>query len=259
MNLENLSASLEGKTLVVTLNRPAKLNAINIQTLAELREVMQEVAENAEIGGMILTGAGEKAFAAGADIAEFAEVNELTGRKFAESGQDTFFMLENSAKPVIGAVNGYALGGGCELAMACHMRVATANARFGQPEVSLGLIPGYGGTQRLTQLVGKGKAMEMILTGDTIGAEEALVLGLVNHVVSSQEELMAKCHQILNKIYTKAPIAVGNAIECINAVYAADDGYQKEANSFANCCKTADYIEGTAAFLEKRTPAFMNR
>jgi len=259
MNLENLGTSLVGKTLVVTLNRPVKLNALNIKTLAELREVMQEVAENAEIRGMILTGAGDKAFAAGADIAEFADVNELTGRKFAESGQDTMFMLENSSKPVIAAVNGYALGGGCELAMACHMRVATENAKFGQPEVSLGLIPGYGGTQRLTQLIGKGKAMEMILTGDTMGAAEALSLGLVNHVAPTQEELMAKCHQILDKIYTKAPIAVGNAIDCINAVYTSDDGYQKEANSFANCCKTADYKEGTSAFLEKRTPEFMNR
>ena len=259
MNLENLSTSMEGKTLVVTLNRPAKLNALNLKTITELKEVMQEVAENAEIAGMILTGAGEKAFAAGADIAEFADVNELTGRKFAENGQEIFFLLENSAKPVIAAVNGYALGGGCELAMACHMRVATANAKFGQPETSLGLIPGYGGTQRLTQLIGKGKAMEMILTGDTIGADEALMLGLVNHVVANREELMTKCHQILNKIYTKAPIAIANAIECINAVYTADDGYQKEANSFANCCKTADYKEGTTAFLEKRTPEFMNR
>jgi enoyl-CoA hydratase len=180
----------------------------------------------------------------------------VNARSFAERGQEVFSMIESCTKPVIAAVNGFALGGGCELAMACHLRVASESARFGQPEVNLGLIPGYGGTQRLTQLIGKGKAMELLMTADMIGAAEAKSLGLVNHVVS-QEELLSKCMEILGKIMTKAPLAIGLVIDCVNAAYDKDeDGYQTEANSFARCCSSQDFVEGTNAFLEKRKPSF---
>jgi enoyl-CoA hydratase len=196
---------------------------------------------------------------AGADISEIAELSEVNARNFAERGQEVFSMIEHCNKPVIAAVNGFALGGGCELAMACHIRVASNNARFGQPEVNLGIIPGYGGTQRLTQLIGKGKAMELMMTGDMVPAQEAFELGLVNHV-TSQEELLPKCHEIMQKILTKAPLAIGLVIECVNAVYTKDeDGYQTEANSFARCCTSQDFIEGTNAFLEKRKPVFTGR
>lgn len=256
-DLKNLVLERDGSTLIVTINRPDKLNALNVETVEEFNTVFQEVYDNPEILGVILTGSGEKAFAAGADIKEIAALNEMNGRKFAENGQEVFGQIENCPKPVIAAVNGYALGGGCELAMACHMRVATTNARFGQPEVNLGVIPGYGGTQRLTHLVGKGKAFELMMTGDQVKADEALRLGLVNHVVESQEELLAKCKEILAKVAQKAPLAVGMVVTCINAVYSNEEnGYQTEANSFSNCIKSEDFKEGTKAFLEKRTPTF---
>lgn len=259
MDFQNLILERDGRTLVIRLNRPAKLNALNIATIEELGLAIQVAYDDAAVAGVILTGEGEKAFAAGADIAEIADLTELEGRQFSEKGQEVFAMFENCPKPVIAAVNGFALGGGCELAMACHMRVAVEKAKFGQPEVNLGLIPGYGGTQRLTQLVGKAKAMELTLTGDYLSAAEAHALGLVNHVVGTPAELMAKCQEILAKIYTKGPIAVGLAIECINAVYTADDGYQIEANHFAACLRTEDFLEGTAAFLEKRAPQFKHK
>jgi enoyl-CoA hydratase len=243
----------------ITINRVSKLNALNLETMAEIKEAVVEIYNNTRIKAAIITGQGDKAFVAGADISEIAGLSELNGRKFAEQGQDTFALIENSNKPFIAAVNGFALGGGCELAMACQMRIATANAKFGQPEVNLGIIPGYGGTQRLTQLVGKGKALELLLTADVIGADEAFNLGLVNYVVPSQAELMPKCLEILKKILTKAPIAIGHVISCVNAVYNDDDGYQTEANSFGNCCKSEDFHEGTTAFLEKRKPVFHNR
>ncbi|MEQ8573061.1 MAG: enoyl-CoA hydratase-related protein, partial [Fulvivirga sp.] len=185
-----------------------------------------------------------------------ATLNEMNARKFAEKGQEVFSSIENCPKPVIAAVNGFALGGGCELAMACHMRVATSNAKFGQPEVNLGVIPGYGGTQRLTQLVGKGKAFELMMTGDMVSAEEALSLGLVNHVVQTQEELHELCGKILGKITSKAPLAIGMVVNCINANFSNEDGYQTEANDFAHCTTTKDFKEGTSAFLEKRKPSF---
>jgi enoyl-CoA hydratase len=259
MEYKNLLLERQGRTQIIRLNRPAKLNALNAETIEELGIAIQNVYDDADVFGVILTGEGEKAFAAGADIAEIAELTELTARKFSERGQEIFAMFENSAKPVIAAVNGWALGGGCEVAMACHMRVAVAKAKFGQPEVNLGIIPGYGGTQRLTQLVGKCKAMELILTGDNLTAVEAKALGLVNHVVETHEELLPKCHEILEKIYTKGPIAVGLSIDCINAIYTAEDGYQTEANHFAACSRTEDFLEGTAAFLEKRPPIFKNK
>lgn len=257
----NLSLLLDPNTDILTIkvNRPSKMNALNVATIEELRRVMEYVDDEPDVRGVIITGDGEKAFVAGADISEIAELNEMNGRKFAEKGQEVFRSIEECSKPVIAAVNGFALGGGCELAMACHMRVATANARFGQPEVNLGIIPGYGGTQRLTQLVGKGKAFELMMTGDMINAAEAKQLGLVNHVVETYAELIPKCEEILNKILAKAPLAVARVIDCVNAFYNDENGYQTEANSFANCCKSDDFREGTTAFLEKRKAEFKGK
>ena len=233
------------------------MNALNIETIEEIKLAFQAVYDDNAIKGVIITGEGEKAFVAGADISEIAILTELNGRKFAENGQEVFAAIENCHKPVIALVNGFALGGGCELAMACHMRIALSNARFGQPEVNLGILPGYGGTQRLTQLIGKSKSFELSMTGDMLKAEEAKELGLVNYVFESRDEALTKCTEILNKIASKAPLAIGMVIDCINAVYNEDEnGYQTEANSFANCCKTDDFKEGTSAFLEKRKPVF---
>lgn len=255
----NLKLEQQDGILTITVNRASKMNALNIETVQEIKEAMQEVYDDENIKGVIITGDGEKAFVAGADISEIAELNELNGRRFAERGQETFDLIEYCTKPVIAAVNGFALGGGCELAMACHIRVASDNARFGQPEVNLGIIPGYGGTQRLTQLVGKGKALELMMTGDMITAQEAYGYGLVNHVVP-QGELMNKCREIMNKITAKAPLAVGLVIDCVNAVYDKEEqGYQTEANSFSRCCGSQDFKEGTQAFLAKRKPAFSGR
>lgn len=243
--------------LIITINRVDKLNSLNVATVEELRIAIQTVYDDKEIKGVIITGKGDKAFVAGADIAEIAELNEVNGRKFSENGQEVLALIENCHKPIIAAVNGYALGGGCELAMACHLRVAVETAKFGQPEVSLGIIPGYGGTQRLTQLIGKGKATELLMTGDMISAQKAKKWGLVNHVVNTREELMWKCEEILEKITSKAPLAVGMIVTCLNAFYTHDEnGFQTEANSFASCCKSEDFKEGTEAFLEKRKPIF---
>ncbi len=259
MQFENLLLSLHEGVLTITINREKKLNALNIQTIEELSQAFDYVYDTAEVKAVILTGAGEKAFVAGADIAEIAALTDINARKFVENGQSVFARIENCPKVVVAAINGFALGGGCELAMACHLRVAADNARFGQPEVNLGVIPGYGGTQRLPILIGKTKAMELILTGDIIQAPEALALGLVNYAVPATE-LLAKCHEIIAKILTKAPPAIGNAISAINAVYHSGvNGYQSEANAFANCCKTLDFKEGTAAFMEKRKPVFQGK
>lgn len=256
-NYQNLKfVNIDG-IVHLTINRPDKLNALNIQTIEEINQAFHEIYDNSDIKGVVLTGEGEKAFVAGADISEIADLSEVNARKFAENGQEVFAMIENCHKPVVALVNGFALGGGCELSMACHMRVATANARFGQPEVNLGLIPGYGGTQRLTQLVGKAKSFELSMTGDMIKADEAKSLGLINYVCEGKEEALQKSLEILNKISAKAPVAVGMVIDCINAVYQSDEnGYQTEANGFSACVKTEDFKEGTSAFLEKRKPAF---
>lgn len=255
-----LTTNLENGVCTITISRPDSLNALNRKTIEELGGAIQEVYDNPEIKGVIITGAGKKAFVAGADIKEVAELTELNARKFAETGQEVFTLIEQCEKPVIAAVNGFALGGGCELAMACHMRIASGNAKFGQPEVTLGIIPGYGGTQRLTQLIGKGKAIELITTGDIISATEAKTLGLVNDVVESPEGLNEAALKILQKIMSKAPLAVGMAIHCINSHYSLkEDGYQTEANSFSNCTKTADFKEGTRAFIEKRKPDFKGK
>ncbi len=254
---KNIKLDYKNAILTITINRPDQLNALNVATIEELKWAMDQAYEDNNIKGIIITGAGPKAFVAGADIKEIASLNELNSRKFAENGQEVFMAIENCEKPVIAAVNGFALGGGCELAMACHLRVATENAKFGQPEVNLGLIPGYGGTQRLTQLVGKGKALELMMTGDMLSANEAKSLGLVNHVVADQDALLQKCEEILSKIAQKAPLAVGLVINCVNAVFDSEEnGYQTEANSFARCCQSDDFKEGTSAFIEKRTPSF---
>lgn len=253
----HLKTELDEGVLTITISRPESLNALNAETLAEIRSVMDEVYNSKDIKGAIFIGEGAKAFVAGADIKEIAELNELNARKFAENGQEIFSLIEECEKPIIAAVNGFALGGGCELAMACHVRIAMVNAKFGQPEVNLGIIPGYGGTQRLTQLVGKGKALELMMTGDMITAEEALKLGLVNHVVASREELMDLSLKIMNKILSKAPLAIGMVVNCVNAFFSAEEnGYQTEANSFSHCTKTHDFKEGTSAFIAKRKPEF---
>ena len=256
-NYHNLKFEIIDGIAQLTINRPDKLNALNIQTIEEINTAFQDIYDNPEIKAVIVTGAGEKAFVAGADISEIADLTSMNARKFAESGQEVFASIENCHKPVVALVNGFALGGGCELAMACHMRVATANARFGQPEVNLGLIPGYGGTQRLTQLIGKAKSFELSMTGDMIKADEAKSLGLINYVCENQEEALAKCQELLGKILSKAPVAIGMVIDCVNAVYQNDEnGYQTEANGFATCVGTEDFKEGTSAFLEKRKAEF---
>lgn len=253
----NILTEEKNGVLYLTINREDKLNALNYATLEEIKSIFEEVADNKSIKAVIITGAGEKAFVAGADIREIADLNEVNARKFAENGQEIFAMIENCHKPVIAVTNGFTLGGGCELAMACHMRVASANAKFGQPEVNLGIIPGYGGTQRLTHLIGRGKANELMMTGDMIDANEAHRLGLVNYVLPTKAEAMAKAESIVEKIMSKAPLAIGMIVDCVNAVYLPEEnGYQTEANSFARCVKSGDYKEGTSAFLEKRKPVF---
>src|SRR5690606_13192083 len=252
---KNILSENKDGILYLTINRESKLNALNFSTLEEIKNIFNEVNDNKSIRAVILTGSGEKAFAAGADINEIAELNELNARKFSESGQEIYSLIETCHKPVIAVVNGYALGGGCELAMACHMRIAASNAMFGQPEVNLGIIPGYGGTQRLTMLIGRAKASELLMTGDMVGAEEAKSLGLLNHLVPTKEDAIAKAEEILHKIMSKAPLAIGMIVDCVNSVFEVDEnGYQIEANSFARCVKSEDYLEGTAAFLEKRKP-----
>jgi len=255
-----LLTQLENGTYTITINRPDKMNALNKDVINDLSNAMDEVYNNADIKTVIITGAGEKAFVAGADISEFLTLGKTEGAALAKRGQDMVFnKIENCPKPVIAAVNGFALGGGCELAMACHFRVASANAKFGQPEVNLGLIPGYGGTQRLTQLIGKGKAMELMMTADMVGADEAKALGLVNHVFPI-EELLPKAKEILQKIQTKAPVAVAMVIACVNDAAKSDfKGFDNEIERFGDCFTTEDMKEGTNAFTEKRKPAFKGK
>lgn len=261
MTYSTLLTTLENNTLVVTINRPDKLNALNKDVFTDLNNVVDEINNNPEIKSAIITGSGGKAFVAGADITEFNGLNKEQAMALAKRGQDIFFKIENAKKPVIAAVNGFALGGGCELAMACHFRVCSEHAKFGQPEVILGLIPGYGGTQRLTQLVGKGRSMEMHLTGKMIDANEAWRMGLVNHITSS-ENLLDKAKEILNIIHSNAPIAIGKIIDCINAAVNSEEsqnGYDREVESFGFCFATEDMKEGTAAFLEKRKANFKGK
>lgn len=257
---QTLLTELQDGIFTITINRPDKMNALNKDVIADLSKAIDEVYNNAEIKTVIITGAGEKAFVAGADISEFTSLNSSGGADLARLGQKNVFdKIENSPKPVVAAVNGFALGGGCELAMSCHFRLASENAKFGQPEVNLGLIPGYGGTQRLTQLIGKGKSMELMMTGDMIGAAEARDLGLVNHVLP-QAELMTKTKEILQKIQGKAPIAITKVISCVNEAAKGDpSGFEGEIRRFGECFDTEDAKEGTTAFLEKRKAIFKGK
>lgn len=256
-SFKNLICSSDEGILTITISRPQALNALNFETLMELAMKIQESYQDGQTKGILITGEGEKAFVAGADIRELSAITKEEALKFAQQGQNLFKMIEDCPKPVIAAVNGFALGGGCELAMACHIRIATENAKFGQPEVNLGIIPGYGGTQRLTQLVGRGKALELMLTGDTITAQEAKAIGLVNHLVGTHAELKELSQKILKKIAAKAPVAVAAVIRSVNAGFGFEKtGYQEEADNFAGCVNTKDFKEGTAAFLEKRQPSF---
>ena len=253
-----LLTTLENGIFIITVNRPDKMNAINNEVMQDIGRAMDEVYQNSEIRSVIITGSGNKAFVAGADISEFAGLTQQEGMSLAKKGQDIFFKIENCSKPVIAAVNGFALGGGCELAMACHMRIASENAKFGQPEVNLGLIPGYGGTQRLTMLIGKGRAIELLLTGNMIDAGTALQSGLVNYVVP-QDQLMAKAKEVLHIINAKAPVAVAKCINAANHAYTGIKGYEQEIFGFSECFTTEDMKEGTAAFLEKRKPVFKGK
>jgi enoyl-CoA hydratase len=255
---QSLLLNKENDILIITVNRPDKLNAINEQVMTEIGMAVKELNGDSSVKAAIITGAGSKAFVAGADISEFSGVGE-EGRLLSKKGQDVFFSVERSPKPIIAAVNGFALGAGCELAMSCHTRIASDNAKFGQPEVNLGLVPGYGGTQRLAQLIGKGRAMELLLTANIIDANTALQYGLVNHV-TTQDELLKKAKEILAVITTKAPIALAGCIRAANAVFDKTiDGYELESEIFGDCFATEDLKEGKAAFLEKRKANFKGK
>ena len=252
----SILTSTENAILTITINRETKLNALNIETLQEIKKAVDAVQSDKNISGIILTGAGSKAFAAGADISEFVNFNKKEGTKMSADGHEVMNSIERSAKPVIAAVNGFALGGGCELAMACHLRIASDNAKFGQPEVNLGVPPGYGGTQRLVQLIGKSKALELLLTADVISAHSALEYGLVTDVVP-MEDLIPRCKEILNKIATKSPMAVAKVIACLNDYFDnTKNGFQTEIEEFGKAFSTADFKEGTDAFLNKRKASF---
>ena len=260
MNYENILIETQNNVATVTVNRPTKLNALNVTTINELHEAFKTLDKNHNIQVIILIGSGEKAFVAGADIAEFAHFSVKEGMQLSTDGQENLFdFIENLKTPVIAAVNGFALGGGLELAMACHFRVASENAKMGLPEVSLGVIPGYGGTQRLPQLIGKGRAMEMILTAGMITAEEAHRMGLVNHVVP-QTELLQFCYGIAQKIIKNSPYAITKAIRAVNANFKdGENGYKTEIKAFGKCFGTEDFKEGTTAFLEKRKAVFTGK
>jgi len=257
MNYKNILSEYSNGITTITINRPKKLNALNKETIQELHDAFKDADADADTKVIIITGSGEKAFVAGADISEFADFSVEEGGKLAAQGQDLLFnFVEKLSTPVIAAVNGFALGGGLELAMACHFRVASSNAKMGLPEVSLGVIPGYGGTQRLPQLVGKGRAMEMVMTAGMIDSNQALNYGLVNHVVEL-EELLPLAEKIAGKIMRNSSVAIGKAIKAINANYTdGKDGYKVEIKQFGKCFGTEDFVEGTTAFLEKRKADF---
>lgn len=260
MTFENILVASENGIGQITINRPSKLNALNVATIQELHHAFEQLDENTEIRAIIISGEGEKAFVAGADISEFAHFSVEEGAQLAQQGQELLFdFVENLRTPVIAAVNGFALGGGLELAMSCHFRIASDNAKMGLPEVSLGVIPGYGGTQRLPQLVGKGRAMELIMTAGMIDAETAKSYGLVNHVVP-QAELLEFTKGIATKISRNSPTAISQAIKAVNANFKDGlDGYKTEIKSFGKCFGTEDFKEGTTAFLEKRKPSFTGK
>jgi enoyl-CoA hydratase len=259
MSYENLLTSNDNGVLTITINRPDKLNALNKKTISEIGEAINAAKSDNAVKAIIITGAGPKSFVAGADIAEFVGLSVEQGKALAKAGQDVFLSIETCPKPVIAAVNGFALGGGCELSMACHLRIAAENAKFGQPEVNLGLIAGYGGTQRLIQYIGKTKAIELHMTGDMINAEQALSLGLVNYVVPA-DQLHSKCLEIIEKIRTKSPKAITGVINAVNAYFENGiDGFDTEIIEFGTCFGTEDFKEGTSAFLEKRKANFTGK
>ncbi|MCX6143969.1 MAG: enoyl-CoA hydratase-related protein [Ignavibacteriales bacterium] len=260
MNYETLQCDRRDRIAFITINRPDKLNALNALAKSELKQLFLDIQHDAEVDVVIVTGSGEKAFVAGTDIKELKELDEQQGRIFSERGQEVFNLIENLGKPVIAAVNGYALGGGAELALACHIRIASDNAKFGQPEVNLGIIPGYGGTQRLARLVGKGRALELILTGEQIDAQEALRIGLVNKVVTLPE-LMISAESMARKVIGKGQVAVRLALMAVNATQEVSlaSGQAFEAELFGRCCASEDFKEGITAFIEKRKPVFKNK
>lgn len=259
MNFENIIFEVNTGIAKLTINRPNFLNALNKQTFVEIEEAMKEVYNNFDIKGLIITGSGDKSFIAGADIKEFADFTPQQGEELSRNGMRIFKIIEDSPKPVIAAINGFALGGGLELAMSCHLRICSDNAKFGQPEVSLGVTPGYAGTQRLTQLVGKGKSMELLMTGSMLKSDEALTLGLVNKV-TSLEELIPTTEALMKKINTVSPTAVAAVIRCVNAFYTDGvNGFNTEAVEFGKCFATADFKEGTTAFIEKRKANFLGK
>jgi enoyl-CoA hydratase len=256
---ETLLLDVENNVAILTINRPKKLNALNNQVLDELDAAIDDIAERDDVRGVIITGSGDRAFVAGADIAELEQLNEKTGREASRKGQEIFSKIENLAKPVVAVVNGYALGGGCELAMACHLRVATQNAKFGLPEVGLGLIPGYGGTQRLTRLIGKGRALEMILTANHVNADLALAMGLVNRLAADGQG-MKEAIELISVILGKGPVAIKQAIQAVQAAYGdPDKGFKREAELFGELFNTEDFKEGTSAFMNKRSPNFTGK
>lgn len=259
MAYQNLISEIKENILYVTINREKALNALNKDTLAELADVIAFAGKTDQVRGVILTGAGEKAFVAGADIKEFSDYSGKQGEELAKHGHDHVFnAIENSSKPFIAAINGFALGGGLELAMACHIRIASDHAKLGLPEVTLGLIPGYGGTQRLTQLVGKGKAIEMITTANMITASDAEKIGLINYVVP-QPDLISKAEELLNVIKQRAPLAISAAIKSVIAAVNNSNGYATEIEEFGKCFETADFKEGVTAFVEKRKANFSGK
>ena len=259
MAYETLLTTLENGIFTITINRPEKMNALNATVINELAMAVNEIYENPEIRSALITGAGEKAFVAGADIGEFTTLDAQKGEELARRGQKLVFdKIENSPKPVVAAVNGFALGGGCELALACHFIIASENGKFGQPEVNLGLIPGYGGTQRLTQLIGKGRAMQLLMTGEIVNAKDALQYGIANQVVAAGE-LLDTVTKILQTIQSKAPLAIAKVIECVNNFDHTQQGYDFEMRKFGECFATEDKTEGTTAFLEKRKPVFKGK
>ncbi|MBI1802889.1 MAG: enoyl-CoA hydratase/isomerase family protein [Ignavibacteriae bacterium] len=260
MTYTTLRVSITARIATVTVNRPDKLNALNTQCKSELKELFINLRTNPDVDVVILTGAGEKAFVAGTDIAELTTLNAESGKEFAEGGQSVFDLIQHLGKPVIAAINGFALGGGLELALACHIRIASENAKFGQPEVNLGIIPGYGGTQRLPRIVGIGKATEMTLTGNPITAQEALRIGLVCAVVP-QGNLLSTAESIAKTILSKGQLAIRMSLKAINISMEMplSEGLKVEAALFGECCSTEDFKEGTTAFLQKRKPEFKGR
>lgn len=260
MSAKHLQSQIHEGIQTITISRPTALNALNRELLQELDAAIAEFHKDHDAHGLIITGDGEKSFVAGADIKEFSSIDPKDAADFSRRGQKLFGKLETSIKPVIAAVNGFALGGGCELAMACHIRLATQNAKFGLPEVTLGIIPGYGGTQRLSQLVGRGKALELMMTANMVTADEAKAIGLVNHVVATRTELIELAETMMKKILSNGRIAVANVIKSVNAGYGYEGaGYEAEAKNFGACVQTDDFREGAAAFVEKRKPVFKGK